>query len=167
MLNIKIVGFWMVTFLAAFFASNSYPIDLLMPYFEVYLPHMAQERKLGEVTHEHFEELKKKLGYVPNMPYMSLELGEKYPRIFIAEFKGEYYVKAEIPAPNDPGYEVNRPVELDELMTFVRVAKSVAPDFFMTKALETEAIKMLIMRSDEINSERNSIGAAIRELTSD
>lgn len=80
--------------------------------------------------------------------YMSLELGQKeglvtgYPELFIIQFKDEYILSVTIPS-GSPGYDKRRDITLEEMVTFVLVAKRKAPNERMTAELVKKVKEIL------------------------
>jgi hypothetical protein len=87
--------------------------------------------------------------------FMFLELGKRkglktgYPQLGFSQFGNDFSLEVTIPS-SDPGYDTRRTITLEEMVTFVRVAKKKAPNERMTKELIKKVNTYLTDKQAEI-----------------
>jgi hypothetical protein len=88
--------------------------------------------------------------------YISLELGVRvglktgYPHLQFSQFKDEYCLDVTIPS-DDPEYDTRRDITIDEMLTFVLVAKEKFPNERMTRELIKKVRTLLTNQKTEID----------------
>lgn len=135
-----------------------------------------------KLSPDRLEELSKNFDYdkdvVPNyfeevVPgFMSLKLGEGdetmpgYRKlIFEKQHDSVFILAAKEPDPDDPGYQRSRPLTLNEIVTFVQVARHVCPDKQMTTDLIRVAEETLTDQQSESPNEVDAIDQALNIIS--
>lgn len=87
--------------------------------------------------------------------FMSLELGTSvglttgYPQLQFSQFEDAFFLDVTIPA-DVPEYDTRREITIDEMLTFVLVAKEKFPNERMTKELIKKVRALLTIKKNEI-----------------
>ena len=127
---------------------------------------MAQERL--NLSEERLLELEENFWVSKRGDFMRLGLGVRhnltpgYPVLNFHDFGGKYYLAADEPAPHQDGYTQSRELTNAEIVTFVQVARRVAPEAEMTSKLVEEATKLLWSRADELKKQMDPLYEALR-----
>ncbi|KKR45711.1 MAG: hypothetical protein UT82_C0023G0006 [Parcubacteria group bacterium GW2011_GWB1_40_14] len=99
--------------------------------------------------------------------FMSLELGVRvglktgYPELQFTQFNDEFILDVTIPS-NDPEYDTRRDMTIDEMLTFVLVAKEKAPNERLTKELIKKVRTLLTNQKTEIGLVLEQIEQSLR-----
>lgn len=120
-----------------------------------------------ELSEERLAKLMNNIGILDRIGdgqgFMVLELSERvglntgYPRLSIHQFGNEFDLIAAVPSVLQPGYDTNRVITLEEMVTFVLVAKKKFPNERMTKELIKKVTTYLNDKQAEINRARELI----------
>ncbi len=88
--------------------------------------------------------------------FMSLELGTRvglktgYPQLRFSQIEDEFILDVTIPS-DQHGYDATREIDINEMLTFVLVAKKKLPNERMTKELIKKVRALLTDKKAEIN----------------
>ncbi len=99
--------------------------------------------------------------------FMSLELGKRvglktgYPDLQFSQFKDEFLLDVTIPA-DDPEWDTRREMTMDEMLTFVLVARNKYPNERMTKELIKKVKSLLTVQKTELNLALEKIDQSLK-----
>ena len=103
--------------------------------------------------------------------FMSLELGKRvglrtgYPALQFSQHNDDFFLDVTIPS-YEPEYDTRRDVTIDEMLTFVLVAKEKFPNERMTKELIKKVKTILTDKKAELNIALDQIDNSLKLIES-